>query len=720
MTQTRYGSPLNLLDVRGGAGHGEVAHRCSNGPVAENAPFTWLDDHRLLVVTLPQDKLSAAIDQFVRPYRALARDADRIGQGALPTVKGVASGTARTDWDIPAPEAVLRIIDTQTGRDRTLATVPAYPFQGGLTVSVSPDGTRAAVLVTIRAFQPSAGRPIPNLSADGWAVERRLGFVPLDADGGVQWATMPAAARYPLELYGWSPNGRRVALRGRSDPFTDETPVFVADASTGSVQQVGAESIGQQFATAADPHPAAVYWIDNQSIAARSRDGKWWLMRTAAPARAIEVPDGATPPDSLVRTRRESLAALVDGRLLRLDPSRGAFVSVAQLGKDAWFLLPRDPGPALRFRLIVLHRSDDSWVMATMDTGSGIITHSIPAFTADLLDMGADNAALLYSRAKPDGLDLRLANLAGGPDRTLLTLNAYLRDVDWGETRLVTYQTADGAKLNASMILPPGYVTGRRYPTLVWVYGGYRVPADLRGDHMSGTAMPGFYNLHLYAAQGYVVLIPSIPLGGNGNQKDVYRQLPDGVLPAVDRLVAMGIADPNRVGVFGQSFGGYAVEALIGQTDRFRAAVAMAGISDLVTNYGQFDPNSWSYPGIAHEKSDNAETGYLFGLTAPPWKDMQSYIRNSPLAYVDRVDTPLLLIHGDMDIRGAPTQAELFFYSLYKQGKTAELLRYGGESHSLAQSPANVRDVVARTLAWFDRYLERPESEAAGGVASKH
>jgi dipeptidyl aminopeptidase/acylaminoacyl peptidase len=168
----------------------------------------------------------------------------------------------------------------------------------------------------------------------------------------------------------------------------------------------------------------------------------------------------------------------------------------------------------------------------------------------------------------------------------------------------------------------------------------------------------------------------------------------------------MGITDPDRVGVMGQSFGGYSVYALIAQSDRFRAAVAMAGVTDIIGFYGQFDPLARGYPGIAHEKSANWIVNAQFGLQAPPAEAAADYWRNSPLAYVDRVRTPLLMIHGEHDIRGPASQAELFFQSLYSQGKTARLLRYGGESHSLAQSPANVRDALRETIGWFDLYVK--------------
>ena len=225
-------------------------------------------------------------------------------------------------------------------------------------------------------------------------------------------------------------------------------------------------------------------------------------------------------------------------------------------------------------------------------------------------------------------------------------------------------------------------------------------------DFWNDAFMPGIYNLQAYAARGYVVVVPSMPLPDRGTKGTVYPDVPKGVLPAIDKLVAMGITDPDRLGVFGQSFGGYSVYAILSQTDRFKAGVAIAGISDLVSNYGTFDPTARGYPGIEHEKSENWSIGAAGNLPPPPGEPAR-YAANSPLSFADKINTPLLLIQGEFDIRGASAQAEEMFIALYRQGKTAKLLRYGGESHSLAQSPANVRDVYARTVAWFDLYVRK-------------
>lgn len=395
--------------------------------------------------------------------------------------------------------------------------------------------------------------------------------------------------------------------------------------------------------------------------------------------------------------------------LLGLDPARG-FVKVADLGGYA-FVPPSDDGTVAAGRpLIVLNRPDAPQSLATLDLVSGALGTPFPVPAGQPLTTDPAHPSLLYTNDRGSGLQLRRADAAGKVTE-LLALNTHLDAVTWGERRSIAYETADGTKLNASLILPPDYRPGRRLPLLVWVYGGYEVPADPNGDYMTARWRAGIYNLYLYAARGYAVLVPSMPLGPRDGKRDVLTELPKGVLPAVDKVVALGIADPERVGVFGQSYGGYSVMGLLTQTQRFRAGVAIAGVSDLVSVHGQFDPTARGYPGIEHEKSANAGMVSQFGLHAPPWADPAGYQRNSPLSFVNRVETPLLLLlHGEFDTRGGPSQSELFFQGLYARGRTAELVRYGGEGHSLHQSPANIRDVFERTVGWFDRFLQPVEA----------
>lgn len=719
MTQTR--TPLYQLDLRGGADQSMIAHRCH---YYENAPFAWLDNHRLLAVMLPAGDVSGLIDEFARPARQAAGAARALHDGIEPTVTAAGSGAERMPRDERANSALLRTIDVDTGIATTISTVPTYPFRGALTLSIAPDGRRIAILATLGTIPPARGQHIP-FQDGSWAVEKRLGFVDLSPGAPIRWSAMPPEARYPLELFGWSPDSRKVALRARGGADATATPLFIASADDLSVDRIGpgALSVGGADAGPSWSHEAVAFWIDDRRLlvrahadAAGAAEAKaradWWLV--APEDNAVNLTMGAPEPPTAFRRSAGRFIAIVGNSLLALDMAgrRLEPVSAAPLPAKAWIAWPRDAG-----------RETSEIVVAADAPDGGRIFQQVPLrgptgtprrFTlphgADLLDFDAMHGSAVSQQGTKKGLFLRETALADGKSRDLLSLDTHLAAVDWGRNLLIDYRSEDGEALKGAVILPPGYQAGRRYPTITWVYAGYRV-RDLVDNYWLDPYMPGIYNLQLYAARGYVVLIPSMPLGRDGQKNDTLLDITKGALPAVDRLIDLGIADPARVGVMGQSFGGYSVYSLVTQTRGFKAAIALAGLTDLTADYAMFDPTARGYPGIEHEKSDNwaiVEAGQT-GIAVPPYEDYWRYWRNSPLAYVDRVETPLLLIQGEYDIRGSMTQAESFFFSLYRQGKTARLLRYWGENHGLALSPANVRNIFDESVRWFDKYLrDRP------------
>jgi dipeptidyl aminopeptidase/acylaminoacyl peptidase len=705
MTQTRYGSPLTMPDLRGGADRGTLPHACSR---EENAPFLWLDDVRILAATLPPGRVSALIDQYGRAWSDAARDAARLRAGQQPTGVAFGSGAAPVAGD-PAERTILRIVDVADSSARDVASVPAFPLLGAMSVAVSPDGRRLAVLATTAAFPPAAGKRRPFAYDDLWTVERRLGFVDLMGDEGLRWATLPAEARYPLELYDWSPDSRQTVLRARADPFADRTHLYVVPAAGGGIRRVGSGTVAVDSVRTSPRDESPVLWLDPRRLLARLRDDKgetsWRLI---GPRDETRMAHGDGPPPAVLRRNGAgAIVAVQRGGLVRLDPARAAFVPVARLAEDAMIVWPRDPAiPSSK--LLVNQRDGATGGLRIVDSTTGASTAPSRPIAGDLHDVAlADNRLLMEERGR-DGLVLRGVDLPAGLQLDLATLNPHLRSIDWGQTRLIDYKDAAGAPLKANVILPPGHDPAKRYPTLLWVYQSYQV-SSLEGDYFLDPYMPGLYNLRLYAAHGYVVVVPSMPLPSSPARDDPYALVPKPIMPAIDRLVELGIADPDRLGVFGQSRGGYTVFSLLAQTNRFKAGVALAGISDLASSYRGFDPTGYGWPGIGHQKSSNWAISEQFGRSVPPSEDAAGYTRNSPLTYARQVTTPLLLIHGEADIRGDQAQAEQFFAALHEQGKTAQYVRYGGESHSLAQSPANVRDIVARTLAWFDRFVKAQE-----------
>jgi dipeptidyl aminopeptidase/acylaminoacyl peptidase len=138
--------------------------------------------------------------------------------------------------------------------------------------------------------------------------------------------------------------------------------------------------------------------------------------------------------------------------------------------------------------------------------------------------LASDARGLVWREATPTGLFLRSAGPNGGQSRDQLQLNAHLAGVDLGETRVIDYRSSDGVDLKALVLLPPGYRDGTRLPVITWVYGGYSVRDT--DDYFADPYMSGLYNLRLYTARGYAVLIPSIPLKRDGSENHILRLVP--------------------------------------------------------------------------------------------------------------------------------------------------------------------------------------------------
>jgi dipeptidyl aminopeptidase/acylaminoacyl peptidase len=293
------------------------------------------------------------------------------------------------------------------------------------------------------------------------------------------------------------------------------------------------------------------------------------------------------------------------------------------------------------------------------------------------------------------GADLWLAPAEFCDPRRITRINPRFDNATFGHSRLVHWRTIDGENLRGALLLPPGYRLERRIPLVVLVYGGGFLSDAVNRFGLSGS---GVDNLQLLATRGFAVLGIDAPV----NLGTVSRDLLKAVMPAVDEVVKLGIADPARVGVMGDSFGGYSTLALITRTTRFRAAVASSGIADLVSCYGHMDQDGTAF-GVSF-----CETGQP-SLGGPPWSFPERYVENSPVFHLDRVSTPLLLVHGALDTTVPPSQSEEIFVGLRRLGREVTYVRYEGEGHVPKEwSAANAADYVNRILEWFERHLGPP------------
>ena len=244
------------------------------------------------------------------------------------------------------------------------------------------------------------------------------------------------------------------------------------------------------------------------------------------------------------------------------------------------------------------------------------------------------------------------------------------------------------------MLLPAHYRDGQRVPLITHVYPGSSLSNVL---HDWDSLFECILHLQLLASRGYAVLMPDTPARQLGVPD---ARLTTAVLLAVNEAVRLGIADPDRLGIMGHSGGGAAVNRLITETTRFKAAVSAAGPSDAASFFGQL--RLWP-DGSPDMFGLHIGEGALAG---PPWERPYDYVAASPVFFLDRVETPLLLIYGTEDDAVGVEQGGEMFVGLRRLEKEVTLLRYHGEGHFPTDySEANRRDVVARVLAWFDQHL---------------
>ncbi len=301
-----------------------------------------------------------------------------------------------------------------------------------------------------------------------------------------------------------------------------------------------------------------------------------------------------------------------------------------------------------------------------------------------------DADVFLYTRETyKDYPDYHVTDAAFQAPRQLTHANPQQDKVVWcSGVRLIDYASTKGEKLQAALFLPANYQPGKRYPTIVYIYE--RLSDRL--NHYTPPTASGF-NQAIYTSNGYAVLMPDIKYHVN----DPGRSATWCVLPALEAAVKSGVVDPDRVGLHGHSWGGYQTAFLITQTDAFKAAIAGAPLTNLVSMYSSIYWNA----GITNQQIFESSQGRF---SVHYWDDLEAYVRNSPVYHARNVKTPLLLLHNDKDGAVDWNQGIEYFNTLRRLDKPVVMLQYKGENHGLAK-PANRKDYAVRMREFFDHHL---------------
>lgn len=272
--------------------------------------------------------------------------------------------------------------------------------------------------------------------------------------------------------------------------------------------------------------------------------------------------------------------------------------------------------------------------------------------------------------------------------------DALVAELKLGATEEIRFKTKDGTEVHGLMVKPPDYVAGQKYPSLLRIHGG---PNGQDAHNFS-------FERQFFAANGYVVYHVNYR-GSNGRGQDFQKAIfadwggkeVIDLLAGVDHMVASGVADPERLGVGGWSYGGILTNALIASTTRFKSAISGAGSAFHVALYG-VDQYVYQY--------DN-EVG-------PPWKALDQWLKISyPFVHADRIKTPTMYVGGEKDFNVPIQGSEQMYQALKSLGVPTQLIIYPGEFHGISR-PSFQRDRMERYLAWYDKYL-KPAKPAPSG-----
>ena len=340
-------------------------------------------------------------------------------------------------------------------------------------------------------------------------------------------------------------------------------------------------------------------------------------------------------------------------------------------GAHIWFLL-EDSGEQNLARINLA-----SGKIERMVSGKNIVQDFYPGRNGEV-------AVLLSNPHLPS--EVFLLN-KGNLKQITFTNQKLLEQIQLGDVVEVSFNSKDGTEIEGFIIKPPGFIEGKRYPTILNIHGGPQSQYDFSFQ----------FEAQLYAANGYLVVHPN-PRGSTGYGQEFCLGIwqdwggpdYDDVMAAVDDAIERGWADPDRLGVGGWSYGGILTNHVITKTDRFKAAITGASEVLYVANYGHDMYQRW----WEHE----------LGL---PWEPeaRARYERISPFNKVDRVVTPTLIMGGEKDWNVPILNSEQLYMALKRLGVETELVVYPGEYHGIS-TPSYIQDLYQRYLKWFGEHLQ--------------
>jgi dipeptidyl aminopeptidase/acylaminoacyl peptidase len=516
----------------------------------------------------------------------------------------------------------------------------------------SPDGQRIAILFTENL--PHAAGPLDPVPPDSGVLESQVFEQRLTL---VEVSTGAARQLTPKDMYiyeyDWSPDGHSfasTAAPGDGDANWWTAQLYTVGGSSGEMKSIYKPPVELQIATPRwAPDGKSIVFIGGLMSDEGSTGGDVFQI-PAAGGGAKNLTQGMAASASNITWPRNS-------RYLFFTEHHDGASAISQL----------DPATGQTERL---WQGDESINPPFDDSGISM--------TAD----GKSSAVIRHSWQQPPEI---WSGRIG--DWKQVTHENRLRKPLWGTAKSLHW-TNDGFPIQGWLIYPAGFDANKKYPMVVAVHGG---PAS---SVKPNWPRPG-YNPALLSQQGYFVLMPN-PRGSYGQgEKFAAANVRDfgggdlrDILAGVDEAIRTAPVDPQRIGITGWSYGGFMTMFAVTQTNRFRAAVAGAGISNWQSYYGQNAIDTWMIP--------------YFGASV--YDDPAVYAKMSAIDFIKQVRTPTLIVVGDRDGECPAPQSYEFWRALKTLGVKTQMVVYPNEGHSF-HMPAHQKDVLLRMIAWFNENL---------------
>ena len=305
-----------------------------------------------------------------------------------------------------------------------------------------------------------------------------------------------------------------------------------------------------------------------------------------------------------------------------------------------------------------------------------------------------DADTLLYTRESyTEFPDLWVSDLNLNSPEKISDVNPQIKDFAWGSAELVEWESDDGIPLQGVLIKPGNYEPGKRYPVVVYFYRFF----SQRLYEFNQVVINHRPCFPFYASNGYALFLPDIRFDIGTPGFSATKCLVSGI----HKIIDMGVADPDAVGLHGHSWSGYQTAFVVTQTDIFKCAVAGAPVSNMTSSYGGIRWGSGMARLFQYEKTQSR-------IGASLWERRDLYIENSPLFFADRINTPLCIIFGDEDGAVPWYQGIELYLAMRRLEKDCVFLQYRGEPHH-PQKYANKLDWFKKIKEYFDHYLKGAE-----------